>query len=116
MDLGGSWAPFGRGLGQSGPSFGHLLALFGRFVGALNQPFFKHRSKMGSKRPFGSILEGFWEDSGRLWGGFGEGLGRIWEDVSREILINFVGSCDPRAAPPTRLASQCAGVSDPSAC
>ena len=35
-------------------------------------------------------------------------------NVSREILINFVGSCDPRAAPPTRLASQCAGVARPS--
>ena len=34
-------------------------------------------------------------------------------NVSREILINFVGSCDPRAAPPTRLASQCAGVARP---
>ena len=116
VDSGGSWAPFGRGLGRSGPPLGHFWALFGRYLGVLNQPFFKHRSKMESKRPFGSILEGFWEDSGRLWGGFGEGLGRIWEDVSREILINFVGSCDPRAAPPTRLASQCAGVADPSAC
>ena len=124
VDSGGSWAPFGRGLGRSGPPLGHFWALFGRYLGVLNQLFFKHRSKMESKRPFGSILEGFWEDSGRLWEGFGEGLGRIWEDffsfsanlVSREILINFVGSCDPRAAPPTRLASQCAGVSDPSAC
>ena len=80
MDSGGSWAPFGRGLGRSGPPLGHFWALFGRYLGVLNQPFFKHRSKMESKRPFGSILEGFWEDSGRLWGGFGEGLGRIWED------------------------------------
>ena len=77
MDLGGSWAPFGRGLGRSGPSFGHFLALFGRFVAALNQPFFKHRSRMGSKKPFGSILgrfsrvmEGFGEDFGRGWAGF----------------------------------------------
>ena len=74
MDLGRSWAPFGRGLGQSGPSFGHLLALFGRFVGALNQPFFKHRSKMGSKRPFGSILNRF----SRVLGGFGEDFGKGW--------------------------------------
>ena len=80
VDSGGSWAPFGRGLGRSGPPLGHFWALFGRYLGVLNQPFFKHRSKMESKRPFGSILEGFWEDSGRLWEGFGKGLGRIWED------------------------------------
>ena len=83
VDSGGSWAPFGRGLGRSGPPLGHFWALFGRYLGVLNQPFFKHRSKMESKRPFGSILEGFWEDSGRLWGGFGEGLGRIWEDFDK---------------------------------
>ena len=74
VDSGGSWAPFGRGLGRSGPSFGHFWALFGRFLGVLNQPFFKHRSKMGSKRPFRSILEG----SGRVLGRFGEDLGRVW--------------------------------------
>ena len=78
VDSGGSWAPFGRGLGRSGPPFGHFWTLFGRFFGVLNQPFFKHRSKMGSKRPFGSILAGFWEDSGRIWGGFGQDLGRFF--------------------------------------
>ena len=84
-------------------------------------------------------MDRFWKGSGKILGGFGEDLGRVWAgfgkiflafqqilgridcgefamNVSREILINFVGSCDPRAAPPTRLASQCAGVSDPSAC
>ena len=75
FDSGGSWAPFGRDLGRSGRSFGHFWAVFGRSFGVLNQPFFKHRSKMGSKRPFGAILEG----SGRVWGGFWEGLGRILE-------------------------------------
>ena len=75
LDLGGPWAPFGRDLGRSGRSFGHFWAFFGRFFGVLNQLFFTHRSKMGSKRPFGAILEG----SGRVWGGFWEGLGRILE-------------------------------------
>ena len=59
MDFGGSWAPFGKGLGRSGPSFGHFLKLFGCFFGVVNQAFFKHRSKMGSRRPFRSILNGF---------------------------------------------------------
>ena len=67
LDLGGPWAPFGRDLGRSGRSFGHLWALFSRFFGVLNQLFFTHRSKMGSKRPFGAILERFW----RVLGGFG---------------------------------------------
>ena len=74
MDFGGSWAPFGRGLGRSGPSFGHFWALFGRSFGVLNPPFFKHRSKMGSKRPFGSILDRFW----KVLGGFGKDFGRVW--------------------------------------
>ena len=56
MDLGGSWAPFGRGLGRSGPSFGHFWMLFGNFLEVLSPPFFKHRSGMGSRRPFGSVL------------------------------------------------------------
>ena len=53
MDLGGFWAPFGKGLGGSGPSFGHVWPLFSRFFGVLNESFFKHGSKMGSERPYG---------------------------------------------------------------
>ena len=76
-----------------GPPSGHFWALFGRYLGVLNQPFFKHRSKMGSKTPFGSILEGFWEDSGRICGGFREGLGRICEDflAFQRILGMYLG-------------------------
>ena len=74
MDLGGSWAPFGMGLGRSGPSFEHFWALFGNFLEVLSPPFFKHRSRMGSKRPFGSILGRFW----RVLKGFGEDLGKVW--------------------------------------
>ena len=43
-----------------------------RFLGVLNQPFLQHRSKIGSKRPFGWILVRFW----RVLGGF-------WEDFRR---------------------------------
>ena len=73
IDLGVSWAPFGKGLGRSGASFGHFWALFGRFFGVLNQLFFKHRSKMGSKKPLGWILGRFWKVLGR----FGEDFGKV---------------------------------------
>ena len=71
MDLGGSWAQFGRGLGRSGASFGRSWATFAHFFDVLNDVFFKHGSKMDSKTPFGSILGGSWKDLGRIWGGFG---------------------------------------------
>ena len=74
LDSGESWAPFGKDLGRSGRSFEHFWALFGRSFGVLNHPFFKHRFKMGSKRPFGAILERFW----RVLGGFGVDFGRVW--------------------------------------
>ena len=46
----------------------------GRLWGIRNQAFFEHGPKMGSKRPFGSILEGLGKGLGRVWG-------RIWEDL-----------------------------------
>ena len=73
MDLGGSGPPFGKCWGRSGSSFGHFCALLAPFFGILNQPFFKHRSRMGCKRPFGSILNRFW----KILGGFGEGLENV---------------------------------------
>ena len=82
-DLGRSWAPFGKGLGRSGPSFGYFWGLLDRFFGVLNQAFFKHKSKMGSKRPFGSILGGSWRDLDEVWGGFGSGLGRNFKGFGR---------------------------------
>ena len=74
MDLEGSWAPFGRGLGRSGPSFGHFWVHFGRFLDVPNHIFLKHWSKMSSKRPFGWIL-----------GRFGKVLGRFWEGLGRNL-------------------------------
>ena len=74
MNLGGSWALFGNGLGRSGPSFGHFWMLFGHFLEVLNPLFFKHRTRMGSRRPFGSILGRFWKVLGR----FGKDFGRVW--------------------------------------
>ena len=73
--LGGSWAPFGRGLGQSGASFGHSWPLLGRFGGVRNRAFIEHWSKMGSKRPSGSIWGASWSGLGRFGGGFGRVLG-----------------------------------------
>ena len=73
-DLGRFWAPFGRGLERSGPSFGPFWVLLDRFFGVLNRAFFQRRSKMGSKRSFGSILGRFW----RVLGGVGKGFGRVW--------------------------------------
>ena len=75
MDLGESWARFGKGLGRSGPPFGHFWALLGRFLNVLNEDFFKYVSKMGSRRPFGLILDGFSKVLGRFWQGFGVDLG-----------------------------------------
>ena len=78
MDLGRSWAPFGRGLGRSGASFAHSWALLGRFGEVRDRAFIEHWSKIGSKRPSGSILGGSWRGSG-----LGEDLGGSWDDFSQ---------------------------------
>ena len=72
--LSGSWAPFGKGLGRSGPSWGHFWAHFDCLLDVPNHVFLKHWSNMGSKRLFGSILDQFWEGLGRIW----QTLGKIW--------------------------------------
>ena len=77
MDLGASWALFGRGLGRSGASFGHFRPHFGRFLDVPNHIFLKHWSKMSSQRPFGWILDSF----GKVLGRFGEGWGRNLEGL-----------------------------------
>ena len=102
MDLGGSWAPFGRGLGGSGASFGRSWQSLIRFLGVPIQAFFKHGAKMGSKKPFGSILGGFREGLGRNSGGFRAywaGNGQILDMLS--IIWPCWGKAsklDPRAA------------------
>ena len=73
-DLGGSWAPFGKGLGRSGASWGHFWAHFDCLLDVPNHIFLKQWSKMGSKRPFGWLLDRFSEGLGRIW----MRLGRIW--------------------------------------
>ena len=55
--------------------------LLGCFFGILNPNFCKHRSRMGSKRPFGSILDRCWGVLGNLWMDFErfwEGFGKIF--------------------------------------
>ena len=76
---------FGRVLGSIWEGVGTVWAVFwtllGCFFNILNPNFCKHRSRMGSKRPFGSILDGFWEVLGGLWMDFGrfwEGSGKIF--------------------------------------
>ena len=56
-------------------------SLLGCFFWVLNPIFFKHRSRIGSKRPFGSILVLFWVVLGGFWMDFerfGEGFGKIF--------------------------------------
>ena len=73
-------------MGPSGASLGRSWAFFGRFLGLRNEAFIKHWSKMVSKRPSGSILEGFGEGSG----GFGEGLGRILANLGMDFGKNLI--------------------------
>ena len=42
MDLGRSWASFGKGLGRSGASFGRSWTLLGHFGGVQHRAFVKH--------------------------------------------------------------------------
>ena len=77
-------------------------------MGVLNQPFLQHRSKIGSKRPFGLILprfwrvlEGFWENFRRVWSvfgwileGSGKDFGNAWRDLA--LLRHFLQIGPPR--------------------
>ena len=90
MGLGRVWGPFGKGLVRSGAPLGRSWAPLGRFGGVQNRFFFKQWSKLVSKRPQGSILEGFGEgfgrvsgDLGRVWGGSWDGSWPSWEAWSR---------------------------------
>ena len=78
MDLGRSWAPFGKGLGGSGTSLGRSWASFGRFVALQNRIVLKHWPKMVPETPLGSIWGRFWKGLGKVFGWFGEGLRKIW--------------------------------------
>ena len=71
IDLGRSWAPFGKGLGRSVASWGHFWAHFDSLLEVPNHIFLKHWSKMRSKKPFGSILWGFGEDLDASWENLG---------------------------------------------
>ena len=84
VELGGSWAPFGKALGRSGPSCGHFWGHFGRFWGGPNHIFLKLWSKMGSQRPFGGILGRFGKVLGRFLEGLGRNLGGFWEEIWKD--------------------------------
>ena len=73
LALGGSWAPFGRGLGRSGASFGRswvLLGAVGSFLGLSKSSFFQAWVQ-------DELQEAFWIHLESILGGFGEGLGRV---------------------------------------
>ena len=85
MDLGGSWARFGRVLGGSGGASWGSWALLGRSWGALGA-ILEHsldtlglwlRSLGGLWLRFYFDFEGFWEGLGRVLARLGVDLGRI---------------------------------------
>jgi len=73
------WGVSWEGFGWSGASLGRSWEPLGWLLGVQNREFFQCGPKMGSKKPFGSIWDRFWEGLGRVLGGFGEGLEGIWE-------------------------------------
>ena len=105
-------------------------------MGVLNQPFLQHRSKIGSKKPFGLILArfgrvlgGFWKASGCLGSQLGRVLGPRWvifrcqKQVFWKIIfflptllffvdfLELAGAESLNGTPALiREASQCAGV------
>ena len=115
--MGRVWDALGRLLA----TFERILGAFWRFLDVQNRIFFKHGSKMSSKRPLGSILGRFW----KVLGGFGEGLGRNWGGFWKDLgtfaqvvgrLWTYLETCGPAGAESLnrtpaliRSASQCAG-------
>ena len=81
-DLGGSWAPFVKGLGRSGAYF---WAHFDCLLDVPNHIFLKQWSKMVPKRPFGWLLDRFWEGLGRIW----MRLGRIWAFKIKSFCVTW---------------------------
>ena len=92
---------FGRVLGSIWEGVGTVWAVFwtllGCFFGILNPNFCKHRSRMGSKRPFGSILDRFWGVLGRLW----MDLERFWEGSGKIFYVRTLALSReaPRSVP-----------------
>ena len=84
--MGSIWEGFGTIWGLS-------WSLLGHFLGLRNEAFIKHWSKMVSKRPSGSILEGFGEGSGRIWEGLGRILANFWMDFGHTNLNTFLQFC-----------------------
>ena len=72
------WEGLGLHLGRVWDALERLGATFGRILTACwtfqNHIFLKQWSKMGSKRPFGWLLDRLWKGLGRIW----MHLGRIW--------------------------------------
>ena len=69
-DLGRSWAPFGKGLGRSGPSCDHFWAHFDCLLDVPSHIFLN----IGPRWAPRGLLDRFWKGLGRIW----MRLGRIW--------------------------------------
>ena len=69
--LGGSWAPFGEGLGRSGASSGRSWALLGRFLVRSKSSFY---TALAQDR----LQDASWIDLGAFGEGFGRVLGASW--------------------------------------
>ena len=76
VDLGGSWAPFGMGLGRPGPSFGHFWGLLARF--------FRVRFRIFSNIAFAYVSDGIEDGFSIDYGGFWE----VWEPFSKGLGID----------------------------
>ena len=75
LDLGGSWASFGRVWGGIWSLLGPLGPYLGLFFSCLYLEWSSKVLLEASGFDFGWILGGL----GRILGGFGEGFGRAWE-------------------------------------
>ena len=80
LDLGRSWPPFGRGVGQSGPPFGRSWPFFGRSI----SNFFETLVQDGLRKAFGIDFGWILGWLGRLLGRFGPGFGRTYEFFKRD--------------------------------
>ena len=90
-------------LGRSWVLLGVFWTFLGCFFDALIPSFFKHRSRMGSKRFFGSILDPFWWVLGSFWMDFerfGGGFGKIFYVRTPALSREAPRSVPMRGGPP----------------
>ena len=89
---GGSWAPFGAGLGGSRTSCGRSWATLGRFGSVRNRTLFIYWSTMVSERPLGSNLDRFRRGFGSMWERIWMLLARLGADSKLLLDVLFVAT------------------------